>query len=285
MTRLHNSINIKVYITHVKGSAAREPSLSLPVAHLDGGVGEGKGHHVLDEGQVDVAGAERAHDLTIVRLDLAREGGDGARHLGLRDEREEAKHGKAAVVDLDVELARLLLVRQLLGEAEGVEEVERHRVRDLLEGGEVARLAAAHVVGLAVLLEHVARLGPELEEADDDEDLQARILRRRVPHGRRREALEGRVVRQRVGELPRPVDAVLVDAVANEAGHGNAAVLDLGVTEPSDGRLVALVPELARAKVCGSKQARENSTIGRQRLCSILAGARRSIRALTSTHI
>jgi len=41
--------------------------------------------------------------------------------------------GEAAVVDLDVELARLLLVGQLLREAEGVEEVERHRVRDLLE--------------------------------------------------------------------------------------------------------------------------------------------------------
>ena len=59
---------------------------------------------------------------------------------------------RRAVVDLNVELARLLLLRQLLGEAEGVEEAEGHRVRDLLEGGEVARLAAAHVVLGAVLL-------------------------------------------------------------------------------------------------------------------------------------
>ena len=34
--------------------------------------------------------------------------------------------GEAAVVDLDVELARLLLLGQLLGEAEGVEEAAAH---------------------------------------------------------------------------------------------------------------------------------------------------------------
>jgi hypothetical protein len=50
--------------------------------------------------------------------------------------------GEAAVVDLDVQLARLLLLGQLLGDAERVEEAEGHRVRDLLERpgqGEEAR--------------------------------------------------------------------------------------------------------------------------------------------------
>ena len=76
----------------------------------------------------------------------------------------------------------------------GGSSLERHRVRDLFEAGEVAGLAAAHVVRGAVLLEHVGRLGPELEEADDEQDLQARRLRGRVPHRRGREAVEGRVV-------------------------------------------------------------------------------------------
>ena len=41
--------------------------------------------------------------------------------------------------------------------------------------------------------------------------------------------------------LPREVDAIRVDAVADEAGHRDAAVLDLGVAQPADGVLVACV--------------------------------------------
>jgi len=54
---------------------------------------------------------------------------------------EEADHGKAAVVDLGDQTLRLLLGRLVLGELERVEQVERHRVRQLVERREVARLA------------------------------------------------------------------------------------------------------------------------------------------------
>ena len=35
-----------------------------------------------------------------------------------------------------------------------------------------------------------------------------------------------------------------MQTVANEAGHGDAAVLDLGVAQPADGVLVASAPEI-----------------------------------------
>ena len=45
----------------------------------------------------------------------------------------------------------------------------------------------------------------------------------------------------------RRTDAVGLDAVANERGHRDAAVLDLGVAEPADGlRLDILGDELER---------------------------------------
>ena len=81
------------------------------------------------------------------------------------------------------------------------------------------------------------------------QDLQARRLRGRVPDRRGREAIERGVVGQRGGQLPRPVDAVLVHDVPDEAGHGNAAVLHLSMAQPADGRLVGLLPELALGQV------------------------------------
>ena len=51
------------------------------------------------------------------------------------------------------------------------------------------------------------------------------------------------------GELPRPVDAVLVHDVPDKAGHGDAAVLHLGVAQKADRRLVGLAPELTLAQL------------------------------------
>ena len=48
---------------------------------------------------------------------------------------------------------------------------------------------------------------------------------------------------------PGPLDAVGVDKVAHKGKHGDAAVLDLGVAEETDGRLVAGAPELGLGEV------------------------------------
>ena len=51
------------------------------------------------------------------------------------------------------------------------------------------------------------------------------------------------------GELPRPVDAVLVHDVPDKAGHGDAAVLHLGVAQKANSRGIGLVPELSLGQV------------------------------------
>ena len=64
-------------------------------------------------------------------LDDAREHGHAPRDLRLAEETENADLGQAAVVELAHEALGLGLGRLLLGEAEGVEEVEGHGVHEL----------------------------------------------------------------------------------------------------------------------------------------------------------
>mmetsp|Transcript_67622 Transcript_67622/g.202135 ORF Transcript_67622/g.202135 Transcript_67622/m.202135 type:complete len:305 (-) Transcript_67622:58-972(-) len=218
--------------------------------------------HVRDEGQRGVGRGEGRHDLAGVRLDAEAVEAGHLQALGGRDEAEDADLREAAVVDLREERLLLALGRHLGGEAERIPQVEGHRVREgrlvrARELGEVARLAAAHVVLLAVGLEHEAGLGPHLEEADDHEDLQLRRGGERIPlvgrAARRRDVSEadGRERRARADaaeralDVPREADAVGLDAVANERGHRDAAVLDLGLAQEADGRRVGVTPELA----------------------------------------
>lgn len=129
---------------------------------------------------------ERSHDLAAVRLDDALQRRHGAGDLGRGDEAHDAKHSQAAVVDLSHQPLGLSLGRAVLGEAKRVVQVERHGVRDApaerrakalprlaeIEARVVARLATRHVVLLTVALEHELRLGPDLQEANDTNDLQ-----------------------------------------------------------------------------------------------------------------
>lgn len=97
------------------------------------------------------ASLEGLHVLTRVRSDRQRV---ETRHdAALRDGEaaEEAEHRRTPVVELDEQPSRLLLGRLVLGEAEGVEIVQGHRVRNrLLERREVTRLAScAGVVEVA----------------------------------------------------------------------------------------------------------------------------------------
>ena len=80
-----------------------------------------------------------------------------------------------------------------------------------------------------------ARLREELEEADEEDDLPLARLGHLIPK------LRGRLRGVVAGDVDRELHAVRVEAVADEAGHGDAAVLDLGVAQPADGVLVAYV--------------------------------------------
>ena len=80
-----------------------------------------------------------------------------------------------------------------------------------------------------------AGLREELEEADEEDDLPLARLRDLVPQ------LRGRLGGVVTGDVDGELHAVGVEAVADEAGHRDAAVLDLGVAQPADGVLVAYV--------------------------------------------
>merc|ERR1712091_370933 len=144
------------------------------------------GPDLVGEAEREVAGEGR-HDVARVlgeALDLGEEG-HGARHLGLGEEAEDAELGRAAVEELDLEAARLLLrglAGGAAGEGEGVPEVEEEVAAGAalaLDGRVVARLAAAHVVDVA--LGRARALAVRLEHADEREDLELAVERDVVP--------------------------------------------------------------------------------------------------------
>mmetsp|Transcript_42930 Transcript_42930/g.142924 ORF Transcript_42930/g.142924 Transcript_42930/m.142924 type:complete len:237 (-) Transcript_42930:231-941(-) len=178
-------------------------------------------------------GVERRHHLARVRPDAnVGQSRHRAGHLGLGQEAHQANHRKAPVVDLCEQPLGFLLGGGVLAEAEGVEEVEGDRVGQLGKRGEVAGLAAAHVVLLALLAQDVRVLAPELKEGDGQDDLPFRRLRRYVPQLLRGEPLW----RRHRNLVPREANVVGMHDVAHKAGHRDATVLDLRLAQEADRR-------------------------------------------------
>merc|ERR1719174_2614499 len=124
--------------------------------------------------------------------------------------------------------------------------VAEDSLRVALECREHARLAAAHVVSAKAWAEGRRSFGIELEDADSQDDLQLRFVGDALPERRRADAGRAELVAR---DLPREVDAIRVDAVTDEAGHRDAAVLDLRMAEEANGRFVGLPPELTIGQV------------------------------------
>merc|ERR1719158_1641769 len=125
---------------------------------------------LTEEGSIS---EERRHDVSIVGNRDIVQRGDASRDRVGRQEPEDTKHGKPAIVDLHQEALVLLLLGHLLGEAEGVVQVQHpvDVVAEALEGRVVARASAPHVV--LPLRVAAAALVPELEEPDHGDDLPA----------------------------------------------------------------------------------------------------------------
>ena len=203
-------------------------------------------HHLKSERSAGNVGAERGHDLTIVSHASEESGKsrNGARDDLFRKESEDSKHSKTSVVDLSYQTLGLGGLVHALGELERIVEVERNRVRkEVVEVRVVTRLSSGHVVSVALS----GKLTPELKERDESEDLPLGGVRDGIPESRgvglRREASSVHL------HGPRELDSVGVDNVSNEGEHSNTSVLDLSVTEETDGGLVAGSPELGIGEV------------------------------------
>mmetsp|Transcript_13970 Transcript_13970/g.39761 ORF Transcript_13970/g.39761 Transcript_13970/m.39761 type:complete len:302 (-) Transcript_13970:268-1173(-) len=182
---------------------------------------------------------EWRHWLTSVWWDNALQERDGSGNLLLRKETDDANHSQASVVDLCDSAFGLGFFRAVLGEAERIEEVEWDRVWDALwvvgELGVGTWCSSAHVVSSV-------GLGELLQEPDEEDDLPLGSIREGIPLLWRRTGVE-REWRSLGGHWPRPVDAVGLHDVPDEGRHGNASVLDLGLSQESDGGLVAFSPD------------------------------------------
>merc|ERR1719333_1098576 len=187
--------------------------------------------HVRDVCQRSVASGKRCHDFSCVRLEVrkAAQGGNRPRHLLFRQESHDAKLRQTAVVHLGQKALVELLAGLLRVEFEWIVQVERNWVWELVEGRELARDAATHVVLQAVLLENVPALAPEFEEANEEQDLKLRTCGQCIPLlwrcSRCCDVTEG----DRASQFPREDNAVRLQTIANESSHRYAAVLDLRV--------------------------------------------------------
>ena len=99
------------------------------------------------------------------------------------------------------------------------------------------------------------KLGPELKEGDQGENLPLGGVTDGIPKGRGvgLAGERGSVHLHGPGEL----DTISVDNVSDEGEHGNTAVLDLGVSQEADGGLVSSTPELSLGKVEGIIEAND----------------------------
>merc|ERR1711865_615689 len=138
--------------------------------------------HLFDEFKAHIILRKGSHDLAIVFLDQSGQRGDCAWNFRLRNKRHEAEHRQATIVDFDVQLSGLLLFRKFLCQAEGIEKIQWHWMWDLFKCWEIAWLATLHVMRLAIRLQYISTLGPELKEANDDKDLELAWSWNRIPN-------------------------------------------------------------------------------------------------------
>merc|ERR1719478_1979728 len=112
-----------------------------------------------------------------------------------------------------------------------------------IEGRVLSWNATAHVMRSAVS----SKLTPELQNANETEDLNLRGSWQRIPLIWRASSCcnvaEGNVTRQ----LPRENDVIRLQTKANESRHRNAAVLELSMPQEPNRGIITLTPELRRA--------------------------------------
>lgn len=158
------------------------------------------------------------HDLSGVWLNNTGKDWDGSGYGLLREEAKDAKHGQSPVVDFLDESLGLVFLRSVLGDLEGIVQVERDIVRDVVKGRVLAGLSTLGVVGSVAI---VAQLRVPLEETDKSDDLDLGGHGKGIPLFGRGQIDAWWGVSSKGG--PRE-DKVGLDDVSNKGGHSDAAV-------------------------------------------------------------
>jgi len=192
-------------------------------------------------------GGEWGHWLSIVWLNDSGKKWNGPWGNLLGKESQDSKLCKTSVVELGSQATLLGLLRHVLGKTEWIVKVEWNWVRDSFwssnEVREVTWLSSGHVM----LVARGGKLTPEFKEGDEAEDLPLGIIRYGIPKSR----WVG--LRWEWGSIhlhgPWEFDSVSMNNVSYEGKHGNTSVLDLGVTEESNGGLVGGSPEFSLGEV------------------------------------
>ena len=192
-------------------------------------------------------GGEWGHWLSIVSLDDSGKNWNGTWGALLRKESKDSDLGKTSVVDLGTKTRLLLLLGHVLGELEWVVQVEWNWVWDSLWSSHEVWVVAWLSTGHVVLVGRSGQFRPELKEGNNPEDLPLGGIGDGVPE-RRWVGLswEGSSVHL---HGPWELDSVGMHNVSDESEHSNTPVLDLSMTEESDGGLVGGTPELSLGEV------------------------------------
>ena len=116
-----------------------------------------------------------------------------------------------------------------------------------LEVRKVSRPSTCHVMLVIV----GGELGPELQEADHQENLPLGTLADVVPEGR---GVGVHIVRELCAihvHSPREFESISVNDVTDEGKHGDSPMLDFSMAEEANGSLVRCSPELSFCQVQG----------------------------------
>ena len=149
---------------------------------------------------------------------------------------------KASVVDFSSKASGISFLGAAGNGTKGIPKLaEEDEVGNLtLELGVLSDLSSGHVVGFET--HGTSGFSENFQETNKGKDLVLGGIRQSVPLFRRGEvSARVRSSRQSQGVWE---DEVALHTVSDESGHGDTAVLDLGMTEPCDGLSVSSTPEV-----------------------------------------
>ena len=154
----------------------------------------------------------------------------------LGEESKDSNLCQSSVVQFRDKSLLFLLGTGVLAQSKGVEKVERHWVGDkvlFVEGRESSWLSSTHVVCSG-------RFREKFQESNEKDDLPFGGFGHGIPLFRRGKAITDCDSSSNTG--PWEADSVGLNTVSDEGGHSDTSVLDLRVTQETNGGFVGVSP-------------------------------------------